>query len=224
MAHIPGQHAIPVGEQPDMRVVERSLQGLSIQASRIVNIPAFDRSNEIVELLQQQNERWHVQEQRWQAEEQRWQAQEQRWQALDQRLQRLPAIEQHIRGLTQGMTAMGQRLTVVEQRLQRLPAIEQNIRELTEGMTSMRALISRNDKNGVARIINNNASRGDTPLEPFYNLDGELISDFPETAGQAMRLQDQRINALLVALDLSADGAPALRRNRFMRYIGLRYF
>ncbi|KAG0643286.1 hypothetical protein HOY80DRAFT_1095097 [Tuber brumale] len=159
MADIPEQAGISIGEQPNMAAVVESLRGLSIRASRVVNVPAFDRSDEIVGLLQQIN----------------------------------------------------QRLTVVEQRVE---ALRQD----------MNVNFSRIERNGIARIINNSIAGGNTPLEPFYGLNGQLIPDFPKTARQAMSLKSKRVNGLLLALGLDTVGVLEVRRNRLMKYIGLRYF
>ncbi|KAG0132088.1 hypothetical protein HOY82DRAFT_518314 [Tuber indicum] len=81
---------------------------------------------------------------------------------------------------------------------------------------------SRQDKNSIARVINNNARLDDTPLEPFYGINGQLVPHFPPTLGHAKRLRSDRVDALLLALGLGVAGSLAVRRTRFKRYIGLR--
>ncbi|KAG0138511.1 hypothetical protein HOY82DRAFT_534636 [Tuber indicum] len=120
MAHNPDKHEVSFGVQPDMRVIERSLQDLSLEASRVLTIPAFDRSDEILELLQKQNQRWN---------------------AMEENLQLLPAIDQYLQMLVQGLTPVDQRLTAVDQRLtavdQRLTAVDQRLTAVDQRLTAV---------------------------------------------------------------------------------------
>ncbi|KAG0643290.1 hypothetical protein HOY80DRAFT_1095112 [Tuber brumale] len=141
----------------------------------------------------------------------------QEWSTQASRVRNVPAFNQsdEIVGLLQ---QINQRLTVIEQRL---TVVEQRVEALRQDMN---VNFSRTERNGIARIINNSIAGGNTPLEPFYGLNGQLIPDFPETARQAMGLNSQRVNALLTALGFDTVGVLEVRRNRLMKCIGLRYF
>ncbi|KAG0643285.1 hypothetical protein HOY80DRAFT_1133956 [Tuber brumale] len=146
---------------------------------------------------------------------------------LDQGPQGLRALEQSVAAIQERLSALEQSVASIQEGR---PAPKQGVTAIQEGLDAlrgevdgMRSEISRNDKNAIARIINNSAMDGRAPLEPFYGVSGQLIPDFPENPREAMNLQGDRVDSLLLALGLEVTGCLTVRRNRFGDYIGLRF-
>ncbi|KAG0638777.1 hypothetical protein HOY80DRAFT_966284 [Tuber brumale] len=100
-------------------------------------------------------------------------------------------------------------------------ALQEGQEEILQQVEGLREEGSRQDKNSIARVINNTANLDDALLEPFCGVNGQLVPHFPATLGHAKRLRSDRVDALLLALGLGVAGSLAVRRTRFKRYIGI---
>ncbi|RPA90474.1 hypothetical protein L873DRAFT_1782718 [Choiromyces venosus 120613-1] len=153
-------------------------------------------------------------------------------QSLVEVKQGLVEVKQSLVEVKQGLVEVKQSLVEVKQSMvevkQSVAEVKQSQLDFQQGQADIlehlqrfEADSSRRDKNNIARLINHNATRGTTSLEPFYGLNGQLVPDFPRTGADIGRLNSDAINALLVALGLEVTGTVAVRKERFKRYIGL---
>ncbi|KAF8458423.1 hypothetical protein BGX38DRAFT_1085245 [Terfezia claveryi] len=81
--------------------------------------------------------------------------------------------------------------------------------------------ISRYDRNNFARLMNSTITHSATPIEPLYNVQNQLIHNFPPTAAHVRALTGAEIDVLLNALGLPLNGLVEVRRARLSRHVGL---
>ncbi|KAG0132087.1 hypothetical protein HOY82DRAFT_484107 [Tuber indicum] len=128
--------------------------------------------------------------------------------------------------LQQGQDALQEGLAILQQGQvvlqEEQTTLQEGQAEILQQVEGLKEEGSRQDKNSIARVINNSASLDGTPLEPFYGINGQLAPNFPATLGHAKRLRGDRVDTLLLALGLETGGTLAVRRTRVSRYIGLR--
>ncbi|KAG0133642.1 hypothetical protein HOY82DRAFT_457567, partial [Tuber indicum] len=153
----------------------------------------------------------------------------------NQMLEELPVLKHRVAAIREGQVILEQRVALIEEEQttlrQGITAIKEGLSALMKGSILNLSLFSAkvinsatglSDKNSVARLINHNVNDGNTPLAPFYGVNGQLIPDFPETAGQVVTLEGDRVDSLLLALDLEVTGSLTARRARFATHIGIR--
>ncbi|RPB14808.1 hypothetical protein P167DRAFT_45325 [Morchella conica CCBAS932] len=109
----------------------------------------------------------------------------------------------------------------IQQIHQMLQEMQQGLQNLQQGQQQIRQDILRSDRNNFARLINSSVTRADTPLEPLYDLGGQLIQNFPQTSEEIKTLNGAMIDTLLNSLTLPTNGAVDTRRKRLMKHIGL---
>ncbi|PUU74348.1 hypothetical protein B9Z19DRAFT_1196293 [Tuber borchii] len=124
-------------------------------------------------------------------------------------LQELPIIQQEQAPLIQTVGRLEEGMRRLEHRLD---AIHLEVR-------GIRTDISRDEKNRIER----RAQHDNTVLEPFYGFNGQLVPGFPRTLGDTKTLNGIQLNALLFFLDLPLSGSVAVRKARFLNYVGLVY-
>ncbi|KAH8153649.1 uncharacterized protein LAJ45_02462 [Morchella importuna] len=106
--------------------------------------------------------------------------------------------------LAEQIQQIHQMLQEMQQGLQNLQQGQQN---LQQGQQQIRQDILRSDRNNFARLINSSVTRADTPLEPLYDLGGQLIQNFPQTSEEIKTLNGAMIDTLLNSLTLPTNGA-----------------
>ncbi|PUU74345.1 hypothetical protein B9Z19DRAFT_1196291 [Tuber borchii] len=131
----------------------------------------------------------------------------------DAMLQELPIIQQEQAPLIQTVGRLEEGMRRLEHRLD---AIHPEVR-------GIRPDSPHHEQNRIARLINRRAKRDNTVLEPFYGFNGQLIPDFPRTLGDTKRLNSLDLTILLLYLGLPASGSFAVRKARFLNYVGLVY-
>ncbi|KAG0642708.1 hypothetical protein HOY80DRAFT_1134312 [Tuber brumale] len=161
--------------QPDMENVLRGIQNITTGTTRVANTPAFNQGAEILALLRRL----------------------QQGQIVLQKGQ--AALQQGQDSLREGQATLqrGQAGLQGEQ-----AALQEGQAEILQQVEGLRDDGFHQDKNSIARVIDNSASFDGTPLEPFYGVNGQLVPNSPATLGHAKRLRSDRVDALLVALGL----------------------
>ncbi|RPB20655.1 hypothetical protein L211DRAFT_841581 [Terfezia boudieri ATCC MYA-4762] len=135
-------------------------------------------------------------------------------------LDNLNQIQEQMRGMEQRIQ---QQMGQLEQRIQQqMGQLEQRIQQQM-GQMEQRVLgkLSRFENNNLARLFNSRISHETHQLEPFYNIENELIEGFPPTSADINGLDAAGVERLLRELGLPVAGRLNDKRKRFRRYIGL---
>ncbi|PWW79644.1 hypothetical protein C7212DRAFT_275954 [Tuber magnatum] len=195
MADVPEQLQPPdevqIEPQFGIEVVIQSFSDLAIQVSRARALPTIDQGAGILALCQQLR-------------------------------QGFAKLQQEQVGLQQALADTQKNLQQARADLQQTRGdLQQQLANTQLEVQNLRDENARLERNAIARTRNQSAIRGNTPLEPFYGLDGQLIPGFPATVAVARGLKANRLDPLILALGLQGAGTLADRRDRFMRFIGL---
>ncbi|KAF8468242.1 hypothetical protein BDZ91DRAFT_848079 [Kalaharituber pfeilii] len=102
--------------------------------------------------------------------------------------------------------------------IRQLERMQQQMTRMEENLLRQ---LSRSENNNIARIFNSRVAHDTNQLAPLYDINNEVIENFPQTSNDIKELNAEGLNTLLRALGLPVNGRLDAKRERLRRYIGV---
>ncbi|KAF8472127.1 hypothetical protein BDZ91DRAFT_717275 [Kalaharituber pfeilii] len=105
--------------------------------------------------------------------------------------------------------------------IRQLERMQQQMTRMEENLLNVLRQLSRSENNNIARIFNSRVAHDTYQLAPLYDINNEVIENFPQTSNDIKELNAEGVNTLLRALGLPVNGRLDAKRERLRRYIGV---